>query len=79
MCSNRDLFRQPGSKNAGGTSMIFGLRLVSKQFQHPAIQIKTEQHILRIFSSNKSAPANGKTGFYANRDPNKQEVGFIFA
>ncbi len=33
----------------------------------------------RIFSSNKSAPANRKTGFYANRDPNKQEVGFVFA
>jgi hypothetical protein len=31
------------------------------------------------FSSKKSAPAIRKTGFYANRDPNKQEVGFIFA
>jgi hypothetical protein len=36
---------------------------------------------LWIFSSNKSAPANRKTVnvFYANRDPNKQEGGFIFA
>jgi hypothetical protein len=33
----------------------------------------------RIFSSNKSAPANRKTGFYANREPNKQEIGLIFA
>ncbi len=33
----------------------------------------------RIFSSNKSAPASRQTGFYANRDPKKQEVGFIFA
>ncbi len=33
----------------------------------------------RIFSSNKSTPANWKTGFYANHDPNNQEVGFIFA
>jgi hypothetical protein len=32
----------------------------------------------RIFSTNKSAPANRKKGFYTNRDPNKQEVGFIF-
>jgi hypothetical protein len=32
-----------------------------------------------IFSSSNSAPANRKTGFYANREPNKQEVGFIFA
>jgi hypothetical protein len=31
----------------------------------------------RIFSSKKSAPANRKTGFYANRDQNKQKVGFI--
>jgi hypothetical protein len=33
---------------------------------------------LADFSSNESAPANSKTGFYADRDPNKQEVGFIF-
>jgi hypothetical protein len=65
------------------------------EFQHPAIQTKIEQHfgriptscnpnqnraaLWRIFSSNKSAVANRKTGFYANRDPNKQEDGFIFA
>jgi hypothetical protein len=28
--------------------LIFGLRLVSKEFQHPAIQTKIEQHF-RIF------------------------------
>jgi hypothetical protein len=28
----------------------------------------------RIFSSNKSAPANKKTGFYENRDPSDQET-----
>ncbi len=33
----------------------------------------------RIFSSNKSVPANRKTVFYANHDPNKQEVGLVFA
>jgi hypothetical protein len=38
---------------------------VSKEFQHPAIQTKLEQH-WQIFSSNKSVPANRKTGFYAN-------------
>jgi hypothetical protein len=37
-----------------------------------------EQH-LGGFTSNKSAPANRKTGFFAKLDPNKQEVGFIFA
>jgi hypothetical protein len=31
------------------------------------------------FSSNERAPANRKTGCYADRDPNKQEVGFIVA
>jgi hypothetical protein len=35
--------------------------------------------LLLIFSTNKSEPANRKTGFYANRDPNKQEVEFLFA
>jgi hypothetical protein len=34
------------------------------------------QHLV-VFSSNKSAPANRQKGFYTNRDPNKQEVGFI--
>ena len=57
--------------------LFFGLRLVSKEFQHPAIQTKIA--FWRIFSTNKSVPANRKKGFYANRDPNKQEVGFIFA
>jgi hypothetical protein len=33
----------------------------------------------RIFSSNKSAAAIRKTGLYANHDPNKKEVGLIFA
>jgi hypothetical protein len=28
-------------------------------------------------SANKSAPANRKKGFYANRDLNKKEVGFF--
>jgi hypothetical protein len=59
--------------------LFFGLQLVSKEFQHPAIQTKIEQHFGRFFLSHKSAPANGNIGFYANRDPNKQEVGYIFA
>jgi hypothetical protein len=49
-------------------SLDYG-RPVSKEFQHPPIQT----------TSNKSAPANRKTGFYANCDPNKQEVEYIFA
>jgi hypothetical protein len=58
--------------------LFFGLRLVSKEFQHPAIQTQIEEHFSKFFYQ-KKVPANRKTGFYANRDPNKQEVGFIFA
>jgi hypothetical protein len=60
--------------------LFFVLRLAGKKFHHSAIQTKIELHFAwRIFSSNESAPANRKTGFYAGRDPNMQEVGFIFA
>jgi hypothetical protein len=59
--------------------LFFGLWLMIKEFQNPAIQTKVEQHFGGFFSSSKSATANMKTGFYANRDPNKQEVGFIYA
>jgi hypothetical protein len=59
--------------------LFFGLRLACKKFHHSAIQTKIELHFGWIFSSNNIAPANRKTGFYADRDPNKQEVGFIFA
>jgi hypothetical protein len=52
------------------------LRLVNKELHHSAIQTK-KAALWWIFSSNISAPANRKTGFYANSDPNKQEVGFI--
>jgi hypothetical protein len=61
----------------GESSLVFGLWLVRKEFQHPPIQTKIDQHLGRFL--HQSAPANRKTGFYANRDPNKQEVGFIFA
>jgi hypothetical protein len=56
--------------------LFFGLQLVSKEFEHPPSQTKIEQH---FGGSNKSAPANRKTEFFANHDLNKQEVGFIFA
>ena len=58
-----------------GHQMFFGLRLESEELQHSAIQTKIELHFGGFFS----APANRKTGFHANHDPNKQEVGFIFA
>jgi hypothetical protein len=59
--------------------LSFGLRLESEELHHSAIQTKKELDFSGFFSSSNSAPANRKTGFYANREPNKQEVGFIFA
>jgi hypothetical protein len=59
--------------------LFFGLQLTGKKFHHSAIQTKKEGELWRIFSSNESEPANRKTEFYANREPNKQEVGLIFA
>jgi hypothetical protein len=45
--------------------LFFGLRLLSKEFQHPQSKPKYSS-TLADFSSNKSAPANRKTGFNAN-------------
>jgi hypothetical protein len=56
--------------------LFLRLRLVSKEFNHPALQTKIEQHFGGFFHS---SPANMNKGFYANHDPYKQEVGFIFA
>jgi hypothetical protein len=58
--------------------LFFGLLLVSRIFQHPAIQIKIVQPFGGFSQQNKSVPANRKTGFYTNLDPNKQEVASIF-
>jgi hypothetical protein len=66
------------SKNAGETSIVLWITLVSKKIPTPAVQTKIHSVLWRIFSANKSAPANRKTGFYANCDPNKQKVGLIF-
>ncbi len=76
------LIKPPATKMLESQQLFFGLRLVSrifKEFQHPTRpQSKQNSAALwRIFSTNKSAPAIRKKGFYTNRDPNKQEVGFI--
>jgi hypothetical protein len=48
-CAQTGIFSaEPFSKNAGETSIVFGLQLVSKEFQHPAIQTKKEQHYFFI-------------------------------
>jgi hypothetical protein len=57
--------------------LFFGLQLVSRIFQHTAIQTKIVLPFGGFFQQNKSAPANRKIWFYTNRDPNKQEVGFF--
>jgi hypothetical protein len=62
------------------TIAFFGLRLLSrtmKKTNNP--QSKPKLSItLADFLTNKRATANKKKGFSINRDPNKQEVGFIF-
>jgi hypothetical protein len=40
---------EPCSKNTGETSIVLGLQLMSKEFQHPAIQTIIEQHFGRFF------------------------------
>jgi hypothetical protein len=47
--------------------LFFGLQPVSKEFLHPAIQTKIEQHFGGFFHQIK-ALANKKTGFNANHD-----------
>jgi hypothetical protein len=51
MGTNRNLFRQTGSKKAGESTMFFG-RLVSRifeEFQHPVIETKIVQHFGGFF------------------------------
>jgi hypothetical protein len=55
--------------------LFFGLRLAGKKFIIPQPEPKLSCTLADFFS----APANRKTRFYANREPNKQEVGFLFA
>jgi hypothetical protein len=70
MCSNRDLFRRTVLQKCGRDINC------SLDCGNPN---QNRAALWWIFSSNESAPANRKTGFYADGDPNKQEVGFIFA
>ncbi len=57
--------------------LVFGFRLVSRIFQHPDFQTKIEQPFGGFFQQIKVRQPR-KNGFYKNRDPNKQEVGFFF-
>jgi hypothetical protein len=60
--------------------LFFGLRLVSKEFNHhSAIQTKIELHFGGFLHQMKVRQPIRRQDFYADRDPNKQEVGVIFA
>ncbi len=71
-------FAKPYSIYAGVTSIVLWIadwEWRTSSFRNPN---QNRAALWRVFSSNKSVPANRKTGFYANCEPNKQEVGFIF-
>ncbi len=61
--------------------LVFGLRLVRRIFEETLTHRNPNQKsatLRRSFSSNESAPANRKKGFYTNRNPNKQEDSMHF-
>jgi hypothetical protein len=77
-CAQTAIFSaEPSSKNAGETPVV--LWITAREYRIPTSRNPNQNRaaLRQIFSSNKSVPANRKTGFYANCDPNKQEVGFI--
>ncbi len=57
--------------------LVFGLRLVRRIFEENLTSCNPYQNSATPLS-NKHEPANRETGFYTNRNPNKQEVGFNF-
>jgi hypothetical protein len=61
--------------------LFFGLQLVRRIFEETLTSRNPNQNsatLWRIFSSNKSEPANLKKVFYTNRVSKKQEVGGFF-
>ncbi len=58
--------------------LFLTLRLVSEEKQQSAIQTKIEQHFGGFFPQIKGRQPIGRKDSKQNRDPNKQEVGFIF-
>jgi hypothetical protein len=63
-------FAKPYSINAGETLNV--LWIAARRYKIPSFRNPNQNRgdLWRIFSSNVSAPANRKTGFYANREPN---------
>jgi hypothetical protein len=65
----------------GSQQLFFGLQLVRRIFEETLTSRNPNQNsttLWRIFSSNKSEPADLKKGFYTNRVSKKQEVGGFF-
>jgi hypothetical protein len=78
MYTNRYLFRQTGLQKCGkvnNCSLDYGL--LEEYLKKPLLSRNPNQNsatLWRIFSSDKSAPANRNKGFNTNRVPKKQEV-----
>ncbi len=51
---------------------------MSKMFEERKPTPRNPNQNRATLSTNISATANRKKGYYTNHDPNKQEVGFIF-
>jgi len=69
MCTNCDLFHWLCSKNEGETTFV--LWITACEWRIPTSgNLNCNSAVLwRIFSSNESAPANKKKGFYTNGGP----------
>ncbi len=57
--------------------LFFGLRLVSKEFQHPAIQTKIEEHFGRFFHQIKVRQPIERPVFYVCKPWSEQAGGWI--
>jgi hypothetical protein len=81
VCTQTEIFSTKPAPKIRESPQFFGLRLVRRIFEETLTSRNPNQisaTLWQNFSSNKSTPANRKKGFFTNRDPNKQEVGFIF-
>jgi hypothetical protein len=79
-CAQTVIFSaKPCLKNAEETSIVLWITARELRISTSRNPNQNRAAFRQIFSANKSAPANWKTGFYANPDLNKQEVGLIFA
>jgi hypothetical protein len=78
MSTNSDLFRRTVLQKCRRNNIVLWITACEWKIPTSCNPYQNSALLWWIFSSNKSAPANSKKEFYTNRDPNKQEVGFIF-